>query len=198
MLANVAQARGPVLAPSQNERMPPLTTPTRGGLEAGSSYAAPFGLLAACHERVQRSLDLLLRLLAHALSQGPDRLAQDAAADVLRYFDIAAPLHHQDEERHVFPALPGDPRCQRLIAQHREIDTQWQALRAGLQDLARLDAAQLLDLEQQAQAFAALHEAHLRCEDELVFPAAAVQLDAAAQQAMGSEMAARRGLRLKE
>ena len=32
-------------------------------LNPGSSYAQPLALLAACHERVTRSLDLLERLL---------------------------------------------------------------------------------------------------------------------------------------
>jgi hypothetical protein len=62
-------------------------------------------MLRACHERVQRSLDLLRRLIEYLDTRGHDRSTRSAAADVLRYFDIAAPLHHEDEELHVFPAL---------------------------------------------------------------------------------------------
>lgn len=171
--------------------------------QPGQSYLQPFELLEACHARVQGSLDLLARLCVHlaqrrALDQGPDAMARDAARDVLRYFDIAAPLHHQDEERHVFPALSTDaelaPLCQELIRQHGEIEQQWrQQLRPLLQTLepADLDALQLA-----AQRFAELHADHLRSEDARIFPAARARLDEAGQRAMGREMAARRGLSL--
>src|SRR6478752_4534311 len=165
---------------------PPLPKP-------GSSYARPFELLGACHQRIVRSLDLLLRLCAHLGERGADAAARDAAADVLRYFDIAAPLHHQDEELHVFPALPEEPLCALLIAQHREIEALWQRLRAPLLELGALDAAGLQALNKAAADFVLLHEEHLRREDELVFPQAAARLDAVQQQAMGREMAARRG-----
>ncbi|RYY71287.1 MAG: hemerythrin domain-containing protein, partial [Comamonadaceae bacterium] len=71
----------------------------------GVGFEQPFEMLEACHERVQRSLQLLARLCAHVRSQGGDDSAREAARDVLRYFDIAAPLHHEDEELHVFPPL---------------------------------------------------------------------------------------------
>jgi Hemerythrin HHE cation binding domain len=66
---------------------------------------SPFEMLVACHERVNRSLELLHRLQAHLGDKGLDEDARQAARDVLRYFDISAPLHHQDEELHVFPPL---------------------------------------------------------------------------------------------
>lgn len=167
--------------------------------QPGSSYQQPFELLAACHERVERSLNLLARLCEHLATAGPDAMARDAARDVLRYFDIAAPLHHRDEELHIFPALAADPLlapvCARLLAQHREIEAQWQPLRALLQ---ALDTAELPALRRAAEAFARLHQEHLRSENELIFPAARAMLGEAQAQAMGVEMAARRGLRLTE
>lgn len=169
-------------------------------LDPGSSYAAPFDLLAACHERVARSLALLMRLVDHVDANGSDATAASAAADVLRYFDIAAPLHHEDEERHVFPALAGDatlaPVCARLIAEHRDIAAQWARLRPLLGGVATATGVDAGVLRREAAAFAALHDAHLRTEDELVFPRAAQDLTPAAQAAMGTEMAARRGLDL--
>jgi len=47
----------------------------------------------------------------------------------MRYFDMAAPLHHEDEKLHVFPALLKWPDVAlhqlvaRLIAGHRQIET---------------------------------------------------------------------------
>ena len=54
-------------------------------------FDQPFEMLEACHERVERSLGLLLRLAEHLVSHGADEQARDAARDVLRYFDLAAP-----------------------------------------------------------------------------------------------------------
>lgn len=172
------------------------TPPAR--LQPGSSYAAPFELLSACHERVARSLALLARLLEHLETRGEaDALARDAAADVRRYFGVAAPLHHQDEELHVFPALETAPDgaalCAGLRRQHREMEALWAQLDPAL---AALDSAALPRLRQLAEAFIALYRGHLAAEDELVFPAARQQLPDAAQAAMGIEMAARRGLDL--
>jgi len=175
-------------------------------LQPGSSYAQPFELLGACHERVQRSLDLLERLVAHLQEQQAcDEAARSAARDVLRYFDLAAPLHHQDEELHVFPALEagGDAgqkqACAELRAQHVQINAAWQALRRPLHELAAmpdgpLDSHLLQDLTPVAAHFVRLHDAHLKTEDGLVFPAAAALLAEEAQAVMGREMAARRGL----
>ena len=95
-------------------------------------------MLEACHERVQRTLGLLGRLREHVRQQGVDHDARQAARDVLRYFDIAAPLHHEDEERHVFPALAShaDARVREAVAQlqadHVQMHALWQRLRAVL------------------------------------------------------------------
>ena len=96
-------------------------------------------MLLACHERVQRSLDLLLRLQAHVATQGADGQARDAARDVLRYFDLAGPQHHADEERHVLPRLRTaglGALADRLAADHAEMERQWRALRPALAGLA--------------------------------------------------------------
>ncbi len=73
----------------------------------GAGFDQPFEMLDACHDRVRRSLDLLRRLRDYLRGHGHgcDDSARQAARDVLRYFDIAAPLHHEDEEMHVFPPL---------------------------------------------------------------------------------------------
>jgi hypothetical protein len=45
------------------------------------------------------------------------------------------------------------------------------------------------------QQFAALYRAHAEAEDRMAYPLAQEHLDAAARQAMGHEMAVRRGVR---
>ena len=84
-----------------------LTLP--GHRAPGAGYEAPFEMLDACHERVERMLRLLHKLRAHLQASGWDAQATEAARDVLRYFNEAAPRHHEDEERHVFPAVLAAP-----------------------------------------------------------------------------------------
>ena len=79
----------------------PVSLPGFGAPAAGLD--APFEMLAACHDRVVRMLALQARLRQHLQDKGCDEPARQAARDVMRYFDLAAPLHHQDEELHVFP-----------------------------------------------------------------------------------------------
>ena len=161
----------------------------------------PFEMLHACHERIERSLQLLQRLRAHVAQHGADTQARQAARDVLRYFDLAAPQHHLDEERHVLPALAasGDAQLaalgERLHQDHRAMEAAWSAARPLLLALAEgtlehFDAAQ----EQLLAGFAALHAAHLQAEEQAAFPAATARLDAAALRAMSQDMARRRGV----
>ena len=161
-----------------------------------AGFDAPFEMLAACHERVERSLQLLERLGAHLPAHGADAAARDAARDVLRYFDIAAPPHHQDEERHVLPALRAAGQvdlAERIEREHVALAAAWAALRPGLQALA--DAARAPDPMLDGWAgFAAAYRAHAALEDSEVFPRAGALLDAAARTAMGREMATRRGV----
>lgn len=186
--------------------MPALPNPASPSSPAppGASYEAPFELLAACHDKVRNSLELLQRLVTHLREQGLDRQARDAAQDVLRYFDIAAPLHHEDEERHVFPAVDalGDltlgRACQRLRDEHQRLAAQWEVLRAQLFQIGRLadgpvPAIQLDLLARAAETFIQTHDSHLKTEDELILPCALDRLDAEQLTAMGAEMASRRG-----
>jgi hemerythrin-like domain-containing protein len=163
-------------------------------------FDQPFEMLEACHERVQRSLALLARLIAHIDGNGHDEQSRAAARDVLRYFDLAAPHHHEDEERHVFPRLlaVGDAALaadvQRLRADHLRMAALWGELRIALQGWAADGAAGPIDAASRATAgaFRAAYDGHIELEEGRVFPAARGLTDTAAAAAMGEEMAARR------
>lgn len=164
-------------------------------LHAGPAvgFDQPFEMLAACHDRVRRSLDLLLRLQAHVAQRGVDAQARDAAADVLRYFDRAGPAHHEDEERHVLPRLRAKglaELAERLHADHVEMTRLWAGLREPLLAWARGEAAALE--EAAVQRYTELYAAHMGAEDAQAFEAARNGLDDEALAAMGAEMAARR------
>ena len=163
-------------------------------------FEQPFAMLEACHERVQRTLGLLGRLREHVRQQGVDHDARQAARDVLRYFDIAAPLHHQDEELHVFPLLlaKATPEVQALVTRlqqdHVAMTADWAAARAGLQALLDENATGFTPQDEAAlDRFAMRYDAHIAAEEGMAYPAAAALLPPAALEVMGREMAARRG-----
>jgi len=162
-----------------------------------AGFDEPFAMLQACHERVERSLALLERLMAHLAQHGADAQARDAARDVMRYFDIAAPQHHEDEERHVLPALRaqglGD-LADRLAADHVAMSAAWHELRPRLAAVERGDAAPALAATPDVPRLAALYREHIALEEGSAFSRAQAVLDAAEQRAMGCEMAERRGV----
>lgn len=169
----------------------------------GAGFDQPFDMLGACHDRVRRTLDLLRRLREYLPDKGCDDSARQAARDVLRYFDIAAPLHHEDEELHVFPVLlaqPGGgsltPLVRQLQRDHVLMAECWAQARGALQAMADGQLAAFTPGHETAfDRFSACYADHLRHEDDSIYPAARALLDLGAQSAMGQEMARRRGVR---
>lgn len=167
-----------------------------------AGFDEPFEMLLACHERVQRMLRLLLRLADHLDGHGADGQARQAAHDVMRYFDLAGPAHHEDEERHLFPLLlaQGDAEVgavvRRLQQDHLAMGAQWQAVRADLAEIeaGRWPPGQVAAARPRWQAYADLYAAHIAAEEGRAYPAARPLLPAPALRAMGQEMAQRRGV----
>lgn len=176
------------------------------GSAPGPGFEEPFEMLHACHDRVQRMLELLARLRAHlraeARENGADEQARQAARDVMRYFDNAAPQHHRDEELHVFPALVGlqDEELIALVGRlqrdHQEMDVRWTAARSLLEEFeagsrSRFNEADDLVLD----AFAEIYGDHIRAEEQLAYPGAAKAMSPEQFTAMSRDMMARRGVR---
>lgn len=157
-------------------------------------------MLEACHERVQRSLDLLDRLVAYVDERGHDAQTRSAAADVLRYFDIAAPLHHADEEVQVFPLLlaQGDAllraAVRQLLADHQRMGELWSVVRQPLLHWRETGGTERLDdtAREAIRHFRALYGDHLATEEGWVFPAARALMDENDLTSMSRQMQARR------
>lgn len=178
----------------------PRGTPLPGFGAPAVGFDTPFEMLLACHERVKRSLALQQRLRAYLQTTGCDDSARSAARDVLRYFDIAAPLHHEDEERHVVPALQAvqDEGLRAVVArlqdEHVAMALRWTRARSALLALADASITQFSEEQVAAlAAFAAGYAEHIQVEESLVYPAARAAMDEAALQAMAQDMRQRRG-----
>ena len=182
-------------------RSHPIGLPGHRAPAAG--FEAPFEMLDACHERVDRLLRLLGKLRGHVRTHGADLQGREAAQDVLRYFDQAGPLHHEDEERHVFPPLLAqrDPAVVavviRLQQDHREMAVQWAQVRqalTGLVEAAGDWSGFSAEDEQRFDRYDALYRRHLLDEDGVVYPAARAIVRGDALQTMSADMMARRGV----
>lgn len=178
-------------------------SPTFPGFDSPAvGFEQPFEMLLACHERVRRSLALLGRLVRHVDERGHDESSRSAASDVLRYFDLAAPLHHEDEERHVFPVLAdsGDPELVGAVSalhrDHARMSALWAGLRVTLEAWSRPDAVGAADhgFRQQVAEFELIYAGHLATEEEVVFPAARDRLHGHRLADMSADMERRRSV----
>ena len=181
----------------KSHNVPGMSAPAAG-------FEAPFEMLEACHDRIERMLRLIIRLQEHLQTQGLDDQVRQAARDVMRYFDLAAPLHHEDEERHVFPPLMwgADAAVKalvlRMIQDHRQMEIAWKGARAVLLALADHDESpcDALTVWQKVALndFARLYRQHLDDENQVIYPAARAQLSPEAIATMSEDMMARRGV----
>lgn len=162
-------------------------------------FDQPFEMLHACHDRVERTLSLLARLVAHVRTHGHDEDSRSAARDVLRYFDLAAPHHHQDEELHVLPPLLASEDAEvralatQLVAEHRRMEALWAVLRGPLQQWAEAPPTSTAFPQPEALAeFMSIYADHIAREEALAYPQARTLLDSATLADMGAEMSNRR------
>jgi hemerythrin-like domain-containing protein len=162
-----------------------------------SDAGSPLDRLAAWHRRGETCLAQLHGLLQRPAGAPVDRAG---AAAVLDYFDASDAVHHEDEERDLYPALiesmaGSDAVCLRqmtegVTALHRRLESLWDRLRPSVEALAAgrdaaLDAAA-------AQALADTCAQLFRQEDRELLPMARRLLDDAALAAIASAMDARR------
>ena len=168
----------------------------------GAGFDQPVEMWLACHERVQRFAALLSRLAEHLRAQGADEDAQVTATSIRRYFNEAAPRHHEDEEVDMFPRLRErlDSAQDRMVldvldqveADHLEMAGVWQRLDATLAEIARGNA---VTLEQPLiDRFTTMYRHHIDAEERVLLPALKKVLDKSDWQAVGRAMAERRGL----
>ena len=177
------------------------------GAKPESTFADPIGLLTHCHRRIERFLSVLVQVGAQALD-GPLNGEQRAALDTaLRYFREAAPKHTADEEQTLFPRLRSldRPEVRAVLAQMDSLESDHARADKNHAEIDRVGRAWLTSgslSPAESKRFCALVEelvelyrGRIAVEERELFPVAAVVLERPQREAMGSEMAARRGLR---
>lgn len=176
------------------------------GQPVDHGFDSPLGLLSDCHRRIEQFLSVLVTVAdarrGAELTQ-PDRQVLTAA---LHYFRTAAPRHSADEEQSLFPRLRSskDPQAlaavealERLEADHRVAEDHHDAVDALAQrwlNEGTLPAGDARLLREHLVALERLYLRHIGIEDQELFPAAGRVLTPSDIEAMGREMAARRGV----
>ncbi|MBI3284240.1 MAG: hemerythrin domain-containing protein [Burkholderiales bacterium] len=165
-------------------------------------FDQPLAVLKHCHDRIRKQLATLDKLVQHLPGHGADQNARQAAQAVLRYFTLAAPLHHEDEELDLLPTLQACASGEDafllsellpiILRQHEEMATQWQNLERQLQAIADGSAAGLNAAD--IARFAALYAEHMQIEETQIAPMAQRLFSAQQMQALGAAMQARRGV----
>ncbi|MEC5384866.1 hemerythrin domain-containing protein [Uliginosibacterium sp. H3] len=159
-------------------------------------FEDPRAMLLACHDKVRHFARLAARLEAHVADKGADSEASHAAKGILRYFNLAAPLHHDDEELDLFPALRGlgsselDSAINRLESEHEELAALWASIRPWLEATAHNE---LVAAPASVTEFARRYVLHAGAEETEVYGAMA-DLPPEVIAAIGRSMCARRGL----
>jgi len=163
------------------------------------SFDEPIEMLKACHERITAQCATLGKLAAHLPAHGADEQARQAARNIMRYFDIAGPHHHADEEQDLFPVLieasarlgsPVGERIASLLDEHRVLDASWAQLRTVLADIAE-GRTRLLEPAQVAD-FVGAYRSHIAVEEREIFPFAETCLDRQQLATLSAAMVARR------
>ncbi len=166
------------------------TNPVKPGL---------FSVLDHCHRQTLAALDRLDDVIAGVEAGILTARTREIAADIVRHFSVTVRQHHEDEERHVFPALSSSSSpdviqaVATLIQDHAWLNEDWMEICPYIDAAAsgRFGYDPAL-LREGAATFAALSRDHIALEESLVYPESRARLSAGVTFQPGREMAARR------
>lgn len=170
--------------------------------DSAPGFDQPIAVLKHCHDRIRKQLATMEKLVPHLAAHGADEQAQQAAAAVIKYFDKAAHLHHDDEEQDLIPMLQASAKgddaallaqmAPAILDEHRQMDAMWQGLHEQLRAVADGSDAQLRESE--VRRFVDSYSAHMEREEGHIAPMAKRLFSAAQMAQLGQAMQLRRGI----
>ena len=170
--------------------------------DTAPDFNQPIAVLKHCHDRIRKQLATLAKLPAHLAAHGADLEAQKAAQAVLKYFNNAAHLHHDDEEQNLMPMLQATARDADLalleqlvpgiLADHAAMDQDWTLLQAELEAIAA-GTGTALSVENVGR-FCDAYTAHMAKEEANIAPMAKRLFSPEQMAQLGSAMQVRRGI----
>lgn len=171
-------------------------------IDTAPDFSQPIAVLKHCHDRIRKQLLTMQNLVSHLPAHGADADAQKAAQAVLKYFNNAAHLHHDDEEQNLMPMLQATARdadaalldelVPGILADHQHMDRDWEIVRAQLEQVASGESAELSAPD--VQRFCDAYAAHMAKEEANIAPMAKRIFSAEQMAQLGSAMQQRRGI----
>ena len=170
--------------------------------DSAPGFDQPIAVLKHCHDRIRKQLATLAKLPAHLAAHGADEQARQAAGAVIKYFDQAAPLHHEDEEHDLVPMLQASAQgadaavlaelVPRILNEHQQMDGLWQGLHEELKLIAGGAGARLS--EANVGRFGEMYARHMELEEGQIAPMAKRLFSAEQMARLGQAMQQRRGI----
>ena len=175
------------------------------GQKPSPTFQQPLELLSDCHRRVESFLHALILVTEQAGGGDLNAQQREALETALRYFREAAPKHTADEEESLFPRMRGlgDAATRAALAKIQALEADHVVAKEGHDAVEQLgqrwlangrlpadEASRLLGHLRELQS---IYERHIAVEDHEIFPLAKQVLDAKTLDAVGREMAGRRG-----
>jgi len=137
-----------------------------------------FEALDRTHRDILRCLDDMQRLVEHVDREGLDAVARDLAREICTFFAGSAQLHHEAEEKIVFPPLlaSGDAELvqnvRRLQQDHGWLEEDWLELAPQLRAVANGQSWYDIDvLRSGVPIYTELYRDHIALEETVVYPA---------------------------
>lgn len=170
--------------------------------DTAPDFDQPVAVLKHCHGRIRKQLATLEKLLAHLPRHGADEQARQAASAILRYFEKAAHLHHEDEEQDLIPMLRAVAQGEDaatlqalapvILQDHKDMDAMWQDLHEQLTMIATGAGTQLS--ASTVQRFSERYLGHMEREEGTMAPMALRLFGPEQMARLGQAMQRRRGI----
>ncbi len=170
--------------------------------DTAPDFDQPIAVLKHCHNRIRKQLSTLDKLLAHLPEFGADEQARQAAAAVVKYFEKAAHLHHDDEEQDLIPMLRAVAQGEdaatlqalapTILQDHKDMDALWQDLHEQLTAVAEGRSTVLS--ASAVQRFCQRYAAHMEREESTMAPMALRLFSPEQMTQLGQAMQRRRGI----
>lgn len=134
------------------------------------TFAEPIEMLYACHGKVRRFCGQIAMLSGYIAENGCNQLVLQTIRQISRYFNVAAPLNHEDEEENFFPLLlqyapQAREGVDELLRQHIGLYDNWAAVSA---EFAKLEADNAYIPDAEAfKRFVEGYDVHLAIEEPL-------------------------------
>ncbi len=164
--------------------------------DPASDFSDGLAVIRAYHDSLLAQGRRLLELVSEIETHGLDAGRANRLAELYAYYQRANVLHHQDEERALFPAVVGrdlliDGMIERLSLDHEEIEEAWRVLEIDLKAVLAGDPVPP-QLTEKAARFEKRQREHLLRENEDFLPRVERNLSREQRARIGQAMVAMR------